>query len=91
MDLQAAIEAPRVNSLHPESSFDDHRAQPGVLEAEATLGPGVLDELRARGHELRVRPGYGISTGIVAAGRDPVSRRLRGGADPRRERYIAAW
>jgi gamma-glutamyltranspeptidase/glutathione hydrolase len=35
MGLQAAIEAPRINSLHPESSFDDHRAQPGVLEAES--------------------------------------------------------
>jgi len=32
MDVQAAIEAPRVNSLHPVSSFDNHRAQPGVLE-----------------------------------------------------------
>lgn len=91
MDLQAAIEAPRVNSLHPESSFDDHRAQPGVLEAESSLGPDVLAALRARGHDLRVRTPYGISTGIVAAGRDPVTRRLRGGADPRRERYVVAW
>ena len=91
MGLQAAIEAPRVNSLHPESSFDDHRAQPGVLEAESSLGPDVLAALRARGHDLRVRSPYGISTGIVAAGRDPVTRQLRGGADPRRERYVVAW
>ena len=42
MDVQAAIEAPRVNSLHPVSSFDNHRPQPGVLEAEASLGPAVL-------------------------------------------------
>jgi gamma-glutamyltranspeptidase len=34
MDVQAAIEAPRFNSLHPESSFGDHRAQLGVLEVE---------------------------------------------------------
>ncbi len=91
MGLQAAIEAPRVNSLHPQSSFDEHRAQPGVLEAEATIGPDILAELRARGHDLRVRPAYGISTGIVAAGRDPATRQLRGGADPRRERYVVAW
>jgi gamma-glutamyltranspeptidase/glutathione hydrolase len=91
MDVQAAIEAPRVNSLHPVSSFDDHRAQPGVLEAETTLGSSVLDELAARGHVLRVRPANGISTGVVAAGLDPATGRLRGGADLRRERALVAW
>ena len=91
MDVQAAIEAPRVNSLHPESSFDDHKAFPGVLEAESSLAPGTLKELTARGHVLRMRPPYGISTGVVAAGVDPVTGRLRGGADPRRERALVAW
>jgi gamma-glutamyltranspeptidase/glutathione hydrolase len=91
MDVQAAIEAPRVNSLHPQSSFDDHRAQRGVLEAESSLPPQTIAELRARGHVLRMRPAYGISTGIVAAGIDPVTGKLRGGADPRRERALVAW
>jgi gamma-glutamyltranspeptidase/glutathione hydrolase len=91
MDVQAAIEAPRVNSLHPESSFDDHAAQPGVLEVESSLSAETLKELTARGHILRLRPPYGISTGVVAAGVDPVSGRLRGGADPRRERALVAW
>jgi gamma-glutamyltranspeptidase/glutathione hydrolase len=91
MDVQAAIEAPRVNSLHPVSSFDNHRAQPGVLEAETSLPPAVLDELKARGHDLRLRPPFGISTGIVAAGIDPASGKLRGGADLRRERALVAW
>jgi gamma-glutamyltranspeptidase/glutathione hydrolase len=91
LDVQAAIEAPRVNSLHPQSSFDDHRAQPGVLEVESTLAPAVIDELRARGHILRMRPPYGISTGVVAAGIDPATGRLRGGADPRRERALIAY
>jgi gamma-glutamyltranspeptidase / glutathione hydrolase len=91
MDVQAAIEAPRVNSLHPVSSFDTHRAQPGVLEVESTLAPSVIEELKARGHVLLVRRPFGISTGIVAAGVDPVTGRLRGGADLRRERAIVAW
>jgi gamma-glutamyltranspeptidase/glutathione hydrolase len=90
-DVQAAIEAPRVNSLHPESSFDDHRAQPGVLEVEDTAGAAVMEELQRRGHQLRVRPALGISTGVVAVGIDPVTGALRGGADPRRERYVVAW
>jgi gamma-glutamyltranspeptidase/glutathione hydrolase len=91
MDVQQAIEAPRVNSLHPASSFDNHQALPGVLEVESTLPPSVLDELKARGHVLRVRPPFGISTGVVAAGIDPATGRLRGGADLRRERAIVAW
>jgi len=91
MDVQAAIEAPRVNSLHPVSSFDNHRPQPGVLEVESTLAPSVIEELKARGHILLVRKPFGISTGIVSAGIDPVTGRLRGGADLRRERAIVAW
>jgi gamma-glutamyltranspeptidase / glutathione hydrolase len=91
LDVQAAIEAPRVNSLHPQSSFDDHRAQPGVLEVERTVSPAVIAELRARGHVLRMRPAYGISSGIVAVGVDPLTGRLRGGADPRRERALIAY
>jgi gamma-glutamyltranspeptidase/glutathione hydrolase len=91
MDVQAAIEAPRVNSLHPVSSFDNHRPQPGVLEVESTLAPAVLEELKARGHQLLIRRPFGISTGVVAAGIDPVTGRLRGGADLRRERAIVAW
>lgn len=91
LDVQAAIEAPRINSLHPQSSFDDHRAQPGVLEVERTVAPAVIEELRARGHVVRLRPAYGISTGIVAAGIDPASGKRRGGADPRRERALVAY
>jgi gamma-glutamyltranspeptidase/glutathione hydrolase len=91
MDVQAAIEAPRVNSLHPVSSFEEHQASPGVLEAEATLPPAVLAELTARGHVLRMRPANGISTGVVAAGIDPTTGRLSGGADLRRERALVAW
>ena len=91
MDVQEAIEAPRVNSLHPVSSFDNHRAQLGVLEIEATFPAAVIDELKARGHVLRMRPANGISTGVVAAGIDPATGKLRGGADLRRERAIVAY
>ncbi len=91
MDVQEAIEAPRVNSLHPVSSFDNHRAQLGVLEIEATFPAAVIDELKARGHVLRMRPANGISTGVVAAGIDPATGKLWGGADLRRERAIVAY
>jgi gamma-glutamyltranspeptidase/glutathione hydrolase len=62
-----------------------------VLEVESTLAPAVIEELKARGHELIIRGAFGISSGVVAAGIDPVTGRLRGGADLRRERAIVAW
>jgi len=91
MDVQAAIEAPRINSTHPHSSFDNHESVPGQLEIESRVPAKVLDDLRARGHVLRVVGPYGISTGVVAAGVNPKTGTLRGGADPRRERYIFGW
>ncbi|MGH9140991.1 MAG: gamma-glutamyltransferase family protein [Vicinamibacterales bacterium] len=91
MDLQAAIEAPRINSDHPHSSFDNHESVPGQLEVENRIPAKVLDDLRARGHVLRTVGAFGMSTGVVAVGVNPRTGTLRGGADPRRERYIFGW
>ena len=44
-----AIEFPRINSLHPFSSFDDHKSEPGVLEIESRFPAATLDELKRRG------------------------------------------
>jgi gamma-glutamyltranspeptidase/glutathione hydrolase len=90
-DVQEAIEAPRVNSLHPFGSFDNHPSEPGVLEIEDRVPRPVLEALAARGHKLKVLPAFGMSTGVVAVGIDPRSGTLRGGADVRRERYIFGW
>ena len=89
--IQEAIEAPRVNSLHPFSSFDSHESETGVLEIESRVSEAVRNELIARGHTLRVLGPYGMSTGVVAVGVNPETGTLRGGADPRRERYIFGW
>ncbi len=90
-DIQAAIEAPRINSDHPHSSFDNHESVPGQLEVENRVGARVLDDLRARGHVIRAIGPYAMSTGVVAVGVDPDHGTLRGGADPRRERYVFGW
>jgi gamma-glutamyltranspeptidase / glutathione hydrolase len=89
--IQESIEAPRINSLHPFGSFDNHESQPGVLEIENRVPAEVRDALTARGHKLRVLGPYSMSTGVVAVGVDPQSGTLRGGADVRRERYIFGW
>jgi gamma-glutamyltranspeptidase/glutathione hydrolase len=90
-DIQEAIEAPRVNSLHPFGSFDSHPSEPGLLEIEDRVPATVRDALTARGHTLKVLPAYGMSTGVVAVGVNPKTGTLRGGADVRRERYIFGW
>ncbi|HEY7284161.1 MAG TPA: gamma-glutamyltransferase family protein [Vicinamibacterales bacterium] len=90
-DIQEAIEAPRINSLHPFSSFDSHESLPGVLEIENRIPQDVRDALTARGHHLRVLGPWGMSTGVVAVGVDPKNGTLRGGADVRRERYVFGW
>jgi gamma-glutamyltranspeptidase/glutathione hydrolase len=91
MDLQRAIEAPRINSLHLHSSFDNHESLPGVLEIESRVPEPVRKELEARGHVLKVLGPLGMSTGVVAVGIDPATGTLRGAADPRRERYVFGW
>lgn len=91
LDLQVAIEAPRINSNHPHSSFDNHADAPGQLDVEGRISVKVQDELRARGHVLRVIGPYAMSTGVVAVGVNPKTGTLRGGADVRRERYVFGW
>jgi gamma-glutamyltranspeptidase/glutathione hydrolase len=91
MGLQEAIEAPRINSLHPFSSFDDHKSEPGVLEIESRVASATLEELQRRGHKLKVLAPYGMPTGVVAVGVNPQTGTLRGGADVRRERFVFGW
>jgi gamma-glutamyltranspeptidase / glutathione hydrolase len=89
--LQAAIEAPRINSSHFHGSFGIKKADPGVLEIEDRVPAAVRRELEARGHTLDVLGPYGVSTGIVAVGVVPETGTLRGAADVRRERYVMGW
>ena len=55
-DLQTAIDAPMFHTTHFPSSFYPRTAHPGELHVEDRIEPGVLDELRRRGHRV-VLPG----------------------------------
>lgn len=91
LPIQEAIEAPRLNSENMRNSFRDHRDQPGVLTIEARVSWEVLDELRRRGHDLRVIAPFRMPTAVTAVGIDPATGTLFGGADVRGERAIAGW
>ena len=91
MGLQEAIEAPRISTTHFHASFFNHRASPGAIAVEGRIGPEVVSELTARGHDVRVLEDFGMSTGIVIAAFRQDTGTLIGAADPRRERYSFGW
>ncbi|NKB66039.1 MAG: gamma-glutamyltransferase [Candidatus Latescibacteria bacterium] len=83
MNVQAAIEAPRVK-LSGNAGYS--------IDAETRIAPEVLAELEAMGH--RINPlgdwsaGVGGGQGIMV---DPETGSFMGGADPRRDGYALGW
>lgn len=91
LPIQEAIEVPRFNSEHMRNSFRDHADQPGVLTIEDRFGWAVLEELRRRGHDLRILGPWRMPTAVTGVGIDPKTGTLFGGADVRGERAIGGW
>jgi len=90
-NIQQALEAPRVESMHFHQSFEDKRDLPGVLLVESRVPSATIAALMNRGHRVSVVGDYDIGTAGVAVGVDPRSGTLRGGADIRGERQIFGW
>jgi gamma-glutamyltranspeptidase/glutathione hydrolase len=91
LPIQEAIEAPRINSEHMHQSFRDHRDAPGVLTVEGRIPWSVIEDLRRRGHDVRVVGPWRMPTAGTAVGFDWAHGTLFGGADVRGERAIAGW
>jgi gamma-glutamyltranspeptidase/glutathione hydrolase len=91
MAPQAAIEAPRFNSLHHEQSFGGREFRAGVLQVEDRISPGTLETLRRLGHRVEVVGPFMIDGGTALAGVDPRHGTLFGAADVRRQRVVAGW
>jgi gamma-glutamyltranspeptidase/glutathione hydrolase len=91
MEVQDAIEAPRVASYSFPSSFAPFEYFPGRLAAEARIDPAVRADLAARGHEVKDWPDWTWLAGSVEAVlRDPRTGLIAAGADPRRPAYAIA-
>ncbi|HLH46983.1 MAG TPA: gamma-glutamyltransferase, partial [Acidimicrobiales bacterium] len=80
-NLQLALDAPMWHTSHFPSSFYPRASHPGRLHIERTVGAGVLDALRARGHEVVEEPEWSLGR-TTAVGRDS-SGLLRAAANPR--------
>jgi gamma-glutamyltranspeptidase/glutathione hydrolase len=79
-NLQAAIDEPAFHSDHFPSSFYPRGSRPGVLVVEDRLDPGVVAELRRRGHEVELAGDWALGR-LSAVARDGDT--LRAAANPR--------
>jgi gamma-glutamyltranspeptidase/glutathione hydrolase len=90
-NLHAALERPRVQTLHFLGSFWPHEGGFNKLNVEAAVSDEVFNALKARGHDVsRIRT-FGMSGCATAVVIDPASGNRIAGADPRRDCYAIAY
>ncbi len=92
MDLQDAVEAPRlVTHSHPDS-FAPHAAHPGLVTLEGRIDEATSGRLAARGHRVERLDDWSHWTGGVCAVRkDLETGAIEGAADPRRMSRALGW
>jgi len=91
MNPQEAVEAPRFDTQHYVSSFDDHEFVPGSLNVESRVGLKTVQELSQKGHKVKVQGEWGTLSSPTVIIYDPKTGVAAAGADPRRSRYAVAW
>ena len=91
MDLQEALDAPTVHSVHFPSSFYPRESFPGRLVAESRIPREVITALEDRGHEVMLKDPW--SNGKVLGIRfDPDRGVISGAASPKGNiGYTIAW
>jgi gamma-glutamyltranspeptidase/glutathione hydrolase len=91
MNPQEAVEAPRFDTQHYVSSFDDHEFLAGVLNIEARVTDKTIADLKTRGHKLNVQSAWGTLSSPTVIIYNQQNGVASAGADPRRGRYAVAW
>jgi gamma-glutamyltranspeptidase/glutathione hydrolase len=91
LDLQQAVEAPRIAAFNAPSAFHPHPSADRLVYAEARIGEAEIAKLREQGHNVEVWPDFEFDAGSVQT---IMSRRNASGepmllsaADPRRSAY----
>ncbi|MGW0806850.1 gamma-glutamyltransferase family protein [Nonomuraea sp. NPDC002799] len=87
LNLQEAVDAPMFHSEHFPSSFFPRGSRPGVMHIEDRVDPGVIAELRRRGHEVEVQGPWSLGR-LSAVARD--GDFLKAAANPRGAQGYAA-
>ena len=88
MDVQQAIEAPRISTWSFPNSFWPHAYFQGMVGAEGRIHAHTLAELERRGHKVDVWDDFTLKMGCLCAIEvDQARGSLSAGADPRRDGY----
>ena len=90
MNAEQSVEAPRFQTEHLVSSFDNHAMSPGSLLLDERTAPSVIGELMKRNHKVEIRSRYnsGAAPGIVRLNPDGM---IDAGSDPYYYRAARAW
>ena len=90
LDAQQAVEAPRFQTRHLVSSFDNHAWNRGDLLLDERIPQAVVNDLIARGHHVEMRSRYANGAAPVMIKVLPSSI-IEAGADPFYNRSAHAW
>jgi gamma-glutamyltranspeptidase / glutathione hydrolase len=90
MNPQSAVEAPRFQTRHLISSFDNHAWNRGDLILDERTSQLVVEELAAKGHHTSVASRWNNGAAPVAIKVLP-SGVIEAGADPYYNRSAHAW
>jgi gamma-glutamyltranspeptidase/glutathione hydrolase len=90
LNAQQAVEAPRFQTRHLVSSFDNHAWNRGDLLLDERIPQAVLNDLTARGHHVETRSRYANGAAPVMIKVLP-SAIIEAGADPFYNRSAHAW
>jgi gamma-glutamyltranspeptidase / glutathione hydrolase len=89
-NAQQAVEAPRFQTRHLVSSFDNHAMEPGDLLLDERIPPATAGELGSRGHRVGRRPRHASGAAPVIVRVTPEGA-IEAGADPWGYRSARAW
>jgi len=91
MNIQKALDAPTVHTLHFPASFWPHDLHPGVVAAESRIDGDVLNELRKQGHKIVMDEAWSHGR-CLAIHYDSETSVISGAASPRpSEAYALGW
>jgi gamma-glutamyltranspeptidase / glutathione hydrolase len=86
MNAEQAVEAPRFQTRHLVSSFDNHAMYRGDLLLDERLPAGTVSDLTERGHKASIRSRWNsgahpvaikiLSNGVIEAAADPYGYRV---------------
>ena len=92
LDPQEAVEAARFYSYNFPSSGIPAAYHPGVVRTEGRISQEAVDGLQRRGHNVERYPDWWEGSALYGViTRNPETRVLQGGADPRCEAYAVGY